>query len=634
MSGLDEVDNIIIVTLRQIGCDFLEDVASLASFTAEIVVSAVSRCLKVISDDLDLPKKLPSNMSARFRVGTDLANACKDLGYRSDIGYQTFLYPNNADLRKLFMFLVEKLPKESAAAADEPVGSYAMLNRAIAAEVSRRLSLGWTPSYCKLARLAWSGGAPRQWHYEGTSGMHSFHADLLTVPTGLGDITVNVPKEMRRFYGSPYLKLVTLQPPQAHNVVASILEHNASELTSSQEWEAEWNQAGLASHLPPDEYRDKKRQRIKKRVADQLRASAKQASGSSVGSDLAQLIGSFAGRESALGKGSRFTHTEKLQFAKDDVTVDTGPRVETEEELKKKREDEVAALQARLEDLTVQLEKMEMDIKKFTTNTSRMQEMTVSIRASFKDEEDAYRVKKQTMDMLPEADKHIAELQKLIDASAKRLVTLSQQWESHRGPLIAKYRELKSLNDLRMNESAQRLEEIRAIREKIRELTAEGRSKDNLHKQLVGEYERMGKDVGRASYTRRILEIVGNIRKQRADIDKVLVDTRALQKEINLQSGKLDRIFTITDEQIFMNVKKDEACRKAYKYLASMHESCGILITSVEETGNVMREIRELEDQIESEKQKKLDDSFGQISADLKQMKQENATLVAKIKSK
>ena len=31
----------------------------------------------------------------------------------------------------------------------------------------------------------------------------------------------------------------------------------------------------------------------------------------------------------------------------------------------------------------------------------------------------------------------------------------------------------------------------------------------------------MSKDVGRSSYTRRILEIVANIRKQRTDIDKV-----------------------------------------------------------------------------------------------------------------
>jgi hypothetical protein len=54
------------------------------------------------------------------------------------------------------------------------------------------------------------------------------------------------------------------------------------------------------------------------------------------------------------------------------VTVDEGPQVETEEELKRKREDEVAALTARLEDLTAQVDSMEMDIKKFTTNSSRV----------------------------------------------------------------------------------------------------------------------------------------------------------------------------------------------------------------------------------------------------------------------
>ena len=61
----------------------------------------------------------------------------------------------------------------------------------------------------------------------------------------------------------------------------------------------------------------------------------------------------------------------------------------------------------------------------------------------------------------------------------------------------------------------------------------------------------MTKDVNRSAYTRRILEIVGNIRKQKDEIQKVLVDTKTLQKEINHLSGKLDRTFTVTDELIF-----------------------------------------------------------------------------------
>ncbi|GCB83268.1 hypothetical protein scyTo_0024059, partial [Scyliorhinus torazame] len=52
-------------------------------------------------------------MSARFRIGMSLAQACQDLGYQGDIGYQTFLYSNEPEIRRLLMFLVEKLPRDS-----------------------------------------------------------------------------------------------------------------------------------------------------------------------------------------------------------------------------------------------------------------------------------------------------------------------------------------------------------------------------------------------------------------------------------------------------------------------------------------------------------------------------------------
>lgn len=84
----------------------------------------------------------------------------------------------------------------------------------------------------------------------------------------------------------------------------------------------------------------------------------------------------------------------------------------------------------------------------------------------------------------------------------------------------------------------------------------------------VGEYERMTKDTSRSAYTRRIMEIVANIQKQKEEINKVeemtlflilslfsffqiLTDTRYVQKEINQLSGKLDRTFKVTDEQIY-----------------------------------------------------------------------------------
>ena len=82
----------------------------------------------------------------------------------------------------------------------------------------------------------------------------------------------------------------------------------------------------------------------------------------------------------------------------------------------------------------------------------------------------------------------------------------------------------------------------------------------------------MSKDLSRVSYTRRIMEIVHNIQRQKEDINKILGDTRLVQKEINQLTGKLDRVFTVTDEQIFRDARKDEARRKAYKLLANLRE--------------------------------------------------------------
>ena len=143
-----------------------------------------------------------------------------------------------------------------------------------------------------------------------------------------------------------------------------------------------------------------------------------------------------------------------------------------------------------------------------------------------------------------------------------------------RKPLVEKYRQAKADSENQESETTKLLEEIQLMRERMKEVADETRLKDDLYKQLVGEYERMSKDLSRVSYTRRMMEIVLNIQKQKEDIGKILGDTRQVQKEINQLTGKLERIFTITDEQVYKDARKDEARRTAYKLLASLREVC------------------------------------------------------------
>lgn len=55
------------------------------------------------------------------------------------------------------MFLLEKLPRESAQAAEEGPGAGVMLSRSISAQLMLCLKSPWTPPFCKENGTAWSG---------------------------------------------------------------------------------------------------------------------------------------------------------------------------------------------------------------------------------------------------------------------------------------------------------------------------------------------------------------------------------------------------------------------------------------------------------------------------------------------
>ncbi|CAG5126194.1 unnamed protein product [Candidula unifasciata] len=641
---MEEVDRIIVHSLRSIGCDLEDDVQSLRQFTTEVIVSTVVRCLKVILGDIDLPSSLPPGMSARFRLGASLANHVQDLGYKGgDLGYQTFLYSNETEIRKIFMFLVEKLPKDTSQTADEPMGSSVLLHRAISTELGYQLSLAWLPPYLKDKGVR-TRTRPPGWQREGAFCLHHFRGRHISTPRSVGSLTVKIPKELRSYYTN-HLPYVTNQTSLHRDTAPSVMETNVLEVASHQEWENEWNQLGLASRLTQQEFKRRKHERLMKMVKERLQQDSQHQNGPdsrAAASDLQQILSNIEAQSKNTGlrsKGSRFAHTEKLQYAADEdkAMTQVGANVatkDTEEEQEKKRQEEQERLRSELANITSDLEKLELEVRKFTAGRQKMEEIIASETKAIVEKKDTFSVKKRTLDLLPQAEDNIAKLQAIVDASRQRLANLAKQWEAHRDPLLEQYRQLGDLNSKRESEAQKKLEEIKQFRERMKETADDTRRKDELYKQLISEYERMTKDVNRSAYTRKIMEIVANIKKQKQEIDKILVDTKSVQKEINLLTGKLDRTFAVTDELIFRDAKRDESVKKAYRLLAALHENFEQLIQTVQDTGVVMREIKDLEEQIETESNKKILSNLEKISADLQQMKKENSGLLAKVKGK
>ena len=116
----------------------------------------------------------------------------------------------------------------------------------------------------------------------------------------------------------------------------------------------------------------------------------------------------------------------------------------------KQRAQEIASLQEQLAEASSQLEGMELDIRKFLANQQQLAELTAAQEAKNKQLEDEYRVKKRTMDLLPNAEENIVKLEGLVGSSSDRLVKLGNKWEEHRRPLVDEYRSLRETQSSRM----------------------------------------------------------------------------------------------------------------------------------------------------------------------------------------
>lgn len=75
----------------------------------------------------------------------------QDLGYKNDVGYQTFLYHNECELRQVFMFLIERLPSEGkqAPTSSPSANKKSLLKQNISNKIAEELKTIWIPPCCK-----------------------------------------------------------------------------------------------------------------------------------------------------------------------------------------------------------------------------------------------------------------------------------------------------------------------------------------------------------------------------------------------------------------------------------------------------------------------------------------------------
>lgn len=131
-------------------------------------------------------------------------------------------------------------------------------------------------------------------------------------------------------------------------------------------------------------------------------------------------------------------------------------------------------------------------------------------------------MRKKILDLLPNADENIARLKQVVESSTKRILALASKWETRRSELFETLRKLRRSQGDAEGHAKLQLEEIKVVRAEMKEIAESAKEKDGIIAQLQADLASVSTQVARSSYTRRIMEIVRNISRQKEDIDKVL----------------------------------------------------------------------------------------------------------------
>ncbi|KAF8026410.1 hypothetical protein BT93_F3025 [Corymbia citriodora subsp. variegata] len=212
-----------------------------------------------------------------------------------------------------------------------------------------------------------------------------------------------------------------------------------------------------------------------------------------------------------------------------------------------------------------------------------------------------------------------------IDARKRNLLELELQWNASKLTLEEKKRCLEESLYATKPDFLEKFHKLKDVELEVDSISSELRKREEECSVLSAGLKKKPEQESRTSSIQRIKEITKNSRKQHADVERILKETRELQLESNSIQERLHRTYAVLDETVFREAKKDQVGRQAYRLLTSIHESFEQIYEKILSADRVQREIAENEKKLAAMASRSL--NIERLQADLDAIIKENKHL-------
>ncbi|KAF7831257.1 coiled-coil domain-containing protein 22-like [Senna tora] len=148
-------------------------------------------------------------------------------------------------------------------------------------------------------------------------------------------------------------------------------------------------------------------------------------------------------------------------------------------------------------------------------------------------------------------DFYLEQLDEQLQAKRNSLLKLESEWAAVRKPLEERKRNLEESLYLDNPDAQEMLQKLRKVEQEEQFILSETEKRDEEYSKLSADLVKQPDVESRKSYIQRINEITKNSRKQDADIERILKETREVQLESNSIQERLHRTYAVADEIVF-----------------------------------------------------------------------------------
>ncbi|KAL3070466.1 hypothetical protein niasHS_007835 [Heterodera schachtii] len=227
--------------------------------------------------------------------------------------------------------------------------------------------------------------------------------------------------------------------------------------------------------------------------------------------------------------------------------------------------------------------------------------------------------------------------QKFVEAERQRLCQLDALIESANDGQMGEAAAITVAGGKGAAEGANKLAELNGTICALEQLLEQ---RQRIRQKLFRECQRMDEtsdgnavDVGegRSKYVQRILEMSAMVGKQNEEIRRTAKSVQNLRREIGQLLGTLERTFIAVDRWLSKSAEDNARMQRAYKLMVRTHEQCSLVMTCIEDQGQLSRHTDELIDKISVEQQKSVDEQLEKLLDDLMIISHENIELEKRI---